>query len=194
MLVSLLFNGRDNAVAIKIKCIEQSVWFGILLSEPVRETCIRALRSVKQIRARELELWNKNDSFVSSVISSVSLRLPRAFSPAHPNSRSRRRTFLLTCSLTYRARRSVHLTANVISPSPLLLLNDLAIVVSLLWHANHPRSLLRRAAEWTTQIKNFYFVFDTVRPSLTVIAKNFYSRLAQKISLSLQQLRENVNA
>lgn len=78
------------------------------------------------------------------------------------------------------ARRSrVYLTANVISPSPLLLLNDLAIVVSLLWHANHPRSLLRRAAERATQI-NFILFSITAAHLSRPIAKSFYGRLAEK--------------
>lgn len=93
----------------------------------------------------------------------VAGNLPDFLARFHPHIRVAVREGGLSC-LRVRlrtARRSrVHLTANVISPSPLLLLNDLAIVVSLLWHANHPRSLLRRAAEWTTQIKNFHFVLD----------------------------------
>lgn len=93
---------------------------------------------------------------LSPVICSVS-RLPRAFSPAHPPVRGGGLSCLRACLRAQHDGALVQLTANVISPSPLLLSNDLAIVSSpsSATHANHP--------SYVTNDPNdgFHLIFDS---------------------------------
>lgn len=82
-------------------------------------------------------------------------RFPDFLARFHPHIRARARTFLLTCPLTCSSALSYTPNCRRNFSVAIVTLNDLAIVVSLLWHANHPRSSLRRAMGRTTQIANF---------------------------------------
>jgi len=184
MSLLLLLNSYNIIIAIKIKHEEiRLIWHS---TSRVHERNLGS-RTVKQICA--LKLWNKNDSFVSPAISSVSSTSSRIFTRTSEWPCGGRLSCLRARLRTARHSR-VHLTANVISPSPLLLLNDLAIVVSLLWHANHPWSLLRRAAKRATQIKNFISFSITVA-HFSAIAKSFYGRLVKRKNLDLRQFGKN---